>query len=419
MKELLHAPLLKLLLFFVLGLWLAELVSGYLAWVLLPAGLGFLGYLGRDRQASRRQEWLLALCIYLCALGLGSLRQSLIAPETGADELAGYNCRPVALAGLAGTPSKATTYGAKTWIEVFAADTGAGWAPTQGRVLLYLGDSVAPIREGDSLFVQTDLRNIYSRYPGYLEYLHQQGIYYSGQADRLERGGAAFSLTRLARHWQETLSHRLAAILPHPEGVGIAQAMFLGDKSGLSPETRDQFAAAGVSHILAISGLHVGIVFLLLGRLTRFLVLIPQGHRLQQLVILLILVGYMGLTGASPAVVRAVLMFGTILVFRMTYYRYHLLNLIAISAWLQLLYDPAILHNIGFQLSYAAVLGIVGLLPRFEALVETPYPWLNKVYATIGVTLVATLATLPLVLTHFGQFPTYFLLANVLVSCLS
>ena len=418
MKELIHAPLLKLVACFVLGILLAHYGLGWLAWVALPAALWHLRTLRTTgRQLSRRQEYGLALGLYLMALGLGALRQVTVPAGPGADGLAAYNCQPVALAGVVSAPVKETAYGHKTWLDAFAADSGAGWAVAPGRVLLYLpaGPDSLPA-EGDSLFVTLDLRDVYSRYPGYLAYLHQHDIYYSGQVQAYQRGGRAFRLVYVARDWQQRLARQLDGLMGQPEAAAVARAMFLGDKNALDPEIRAGFAAAGLSHILAISGLHVGIIFLCLGFLTRPLRALPMGHRLQQGVLLLALLVYMAVTGASPAVVRAVLMFGTIILFRITNYRYHMLNLVAISAWLQLLHTPSIIFDIGFQLSYAAVLGIVGLLPRFEALVATPFSWLNKAYGAIGVTLVATLATLPLVLYHFGQFPTYFLLANVLVS---
>ena len=124
----------------------------------------------------------------------------------------------------------------------------------------------------------------------------------------------------------------------------------------------------------------------------------------------------MVMTGASPAVVRAVMMLGSVLVFRLFYARYQLLNVVSLAALIQVLHNPGVIKEVGFQLSYAAVLGIVFLLPYFEKQYKTKHRWLGLIYGWIAVSLVATLATAPLIIYYFGQFPTYFLLTNLLIS---
>ncbi|MEZ4827386.1 MAG: ComEC/Rec2 family competence protein [Bacteroidia bacterium] len=199
----------------------------------------------------------------------------------------------------------------------------------------------------------------------------------------------------------------------------IAQAMFLGDKNGMGREVKNAYSIAGTSHILAISGLHVGIVFLVLSRVLSFLHLIPQGLRIKNIVILGLLLGYMLLTGASPAVVRSVLMFGIVLIMKVLYLRYNLLNVVGTAALLQLFFEPEIAFDVGFQLSYLAVIGIITGFPVWERIVGVENFWLKLVSSWIGVTICATLGTLPLVIMHFGRFPTYFLLSNILVSTLA
>ncbi|MEO0641231.1 MAG: ComEC/Rec2 family competence protein, partial [Bacteroidota bacterium] len=170
------------------------------------------------------------------------------------------------------------------------------------------------------------------------------------------------------------------------------------------------------SHILAISGLHVGIIFLCLDFLLMWLHRFPRGKRIKQGVILMLLLAYMFVSGASPAVVRATLMFGTILMMRLLRERYVILNVVSLAALIQMMVEPSVVFSLGFQLSYSAVVALVTLYPALDAYFQSDYILLNILNGWIGVTLVATLATAPLIWVHFGKFPTYFLLSNVLVS---
>jgi len=146
---------------------------------------------------------------------------------------------------------------------------------------------------------------------------------------------------------------------------------------------------------------------------------IRRGKQIKNIIILAVLILFMCLTGATPAVIRAVAMYGLILLFKICYQRYHILNILAISAFIQMLWDTSIIFSISFQLSYIAVSGIVILFPMFERAFPSEHPFLKKLYACIGVSLCATLATAPLVIIYFGQFPTYFLLTNILITVLT
>ncbi|GAB4410834.1 MAG: hypothetical protein OHK0039_15500 [Bacteroidia bacterium] len=422
MKPLIHAPLFKVALCLLLGILLADLLGSWAACIAPPALLGFLAMLRKDRRSlSQGYEIRLSLLIFLAAIGVGAARHWTATLPDRTPGLEVVNCERVFLAGtLRGNVKTYPDGGRRARLDVWAARRDSTWQAIGGQILLSIPATIDTlIAPFDTVFVEADVRDLHSPHASYLKYMHRQGVYHRAYVQRLGLKGREAGIRAYCYDWQQRLSDRLAAQLTDSSIVGIAQAMFLGDKDALDTETRDNFAAAGVSHVLAISGLHVGIIFLFLNILLMPLQLLPQGRRIKHVVILAMLLVYMMITGASPAVVRAVLMFVTILIFRITYSRYHMLNLLAISGMLQMLHDPLVVFDIGFQLSYAAVIGIVTLLPRFEAAVESPWPVVNKFYGWIGVTLVATLATLPLVLMHFGRFPTYFLAANILVSLIS
>ena len=205
------------------------------------------------------------------------------------------------------------------------------------------------------------------------------------------------------------------AQLKDPAVYSVATAMVLGYKEELPEEVRTMYAQTGASHVLAVSGLHVGLIYLLLTGLLR------KGNTRKVIRIintLLCLAGIWGfalLTGATPSVVRASTMFSFILVGKQLGRGISIFNSIAASAFLLLLINPFWLFHIGFQLSYLAVLGIVVFQPRWYQLWIPPNRLVDKIWTLITVSLAAQLATVPLTLYYFHQFPVYFWLSGLIV----
>jgi competence protein ComEC len=419
MKAIQNAPVFKLSLACGGGIFLAAHVSLASAWLLLPALLGLLWLLLRDRQwLGQRSEQATVICIMLGMLGLGALRYGASHTQpTQGQPLEAINCQEVLLLGEVVAPVKANPWGRKAQVRVLAVRQDSQWLAVQGGLLLYLPtDLTVPVQQFDTLCFRGDLRTVYSQYQGYLEYLQQQGVGHSLRAEQVQVGQPAGGIAAWAYRWQQRAAHSLGLVIGDSSVLGLAEAMFLGEKRHLRQSQREDFAAAGASHILAISGLHVGLIFTLLHLLLTPLLRLPHGERIRSGSILLCLLCYLMLTGAAPAVSRATLMLSLMLLLRMCYQRFDRLNLVAMAALIQMMVDPAVIFAVGFQLSYAAVLGIVLMMPAFERAFEAQQGWLGKLYGLIGVSLVATLATAPLVIFYFGQFPTYFLLTNLLIS---
>ena len=195
----------------------------------------------------------------------------------------------------------------------------------------------------------------------------------------------------------------------------VLAAMTLGDKSALTKELRETYAVTGASHILALSGLHLGIIYLLLSRLT----LQRRRYWLSQVVVIVSIWAFVFLTGLSTSIIRSATMISIYALFSVAGRHRSPVNLLCFTAILMLLVSPSALYDIGFQLSFSAVLSILLLMPLFESLLPegflVSHPWLRYIYNMVGVSLAAQIGVAPLIAYHFGRFSTYFLLTNFIV----
>jgi competence protein ComEC len=300
-------------------------------------------------------------------------------------------------------------------IEGFLEQEGA-FVPVRGRVLAY---SDAPLAKGQKLLFQAAFQDIPgAKNPGgfdnrryrFFQNIHTQTYLAAEQyvaVGQEEPGILERWRNRQLEIWKERISDE--------EVFSIAAAMVLGYKDELSRELRATYAQTGASHVLAVSGLHVGLIYLFLSNL---LGRMRQGRYLRALNTLLCIGGIWGfalLTGAAPSVMRASTMFSFMLVGKQLGWRISIYNSLAASAFFLLCINPLWLFHIGFQLSYLAVLGIVIFQPLWYRLWIPDNRWLDKIWALVAVSLAAQLATLPLTLFYFHQFPTYFWLSGLVV----
>ncbi len=196
---------------------------------------------------------------------------------------------------------------------------------------------------------------------------------------------------------------------------GILNALLFGQRILLDQETIQSYSNAGVIHILAISGLHVGIIYMILGFLFKPLNRIKNGKIINLLLILATLWFFAFLSGLSPSVTRAVLMFSILAIGKHFNQQASTLNTIAVSALILLCYNPNYIFDVGFQMSYAAVISIVVLNPFFSYFYFSKNRILKYFIGIILVSLAAQIGVLPLSIYYFNQFPVLFLVANILV----
>ncbi|MDA3868329.1 MAG: ComEC/Rec2 family competence protein [Salinivirgaceae bacterium] len=197
--------------------------------------------------------------------------------------------------------------------------------------------------------------------------------------------------------------------------LAVFSALTLGDKSMLDHDLRQGYASAGLMHILAVSGLHVGIIYVIVLYLFKPVASTKWGKRLRFIVSICILWGYAMLTGLSPSVTRAATMFSVFVAGDLAGRKYAVYNSMALAAFLLLFHTPEIITNVGFQMSFLAVFGIVTFFPHIKRWLYFKHGFLRKGWELIAVSLAAQAITTPLALSYFNQFPLLFLLSNILM----
>ncbi len=225
-----------------------------------------------------------------------------------------------------------------------------------------------------------------------------------------------FSLYKLAyainQHCQEVFD----TYIDDEQSRQVISALVLGVKEDLDLEIRDAYSNAGAMHVLAVSGLHVGILVELISLL---FVRLPQKRTVvvfSSLLKLSFLWGFAMVTGLSPSVTRACMMFSLFEVGTLLGKKTSVYNIIFSSAFILLATNPFLIYDVGFQLSYVAVIGIVYFQPKFSNLIFVEKGFLlKKTWDLTAVAFAAQLSTFPITILYFNNFPTYFWLSNFLV----
>lgn len=195
--------------------------------------------------------------------------------------------------------------------------------------------------------------------------------------------------------------------------LALLNALVLGERKGIDRELNEKFIRSGAIHLLAVSGLHVGIVFLFLNYILSFF--LKPAHPLRVIIIVLILFFYAFITGFSPSVTRAVVMFSFIQTGKAFLRHINMYNILCLSAFIILLWNPMFLFHAGFWLSHLAVAGIVAFYPVINNCFSFKFILWRWLWSVISVSISAQITTFPISLWLFGSFPSYFLMANILL----
>jgi len=221
---------------------------------------------------------------------------------------------------------------------------------------------------------------------------------------------------RYAYAFQDRLLDILNTKLKSDQEKIVAAALLLGDRSRITSDLKTAYAETGAMHVLAVSGLHVGLLFLVFSFLLNLVKVKHWFWKYLRTGLLLFAVWSFALvTGLAPSVVRAAAMLSFIIIGITIHRNGNIYNTIAGSAFVLLIIDPNYLYQVGFQLSYLALLGIIYFQPKFYRQFQFVNPILDKVWALITVSLSAQVLTFPISLYYFHQFPFYFWLSGIVV----
>lgn len=287
---------------------------------------------------------------------------------------------------------------------------GDCWYEADDRVQLWLRTD--SLTYGNRVHIVGELEERISKYEDYNALMHNRG-YVGGvalaewqmldiESDRV-RGVRRYAIEKLGRYAVDTASH------------SVVEGMVVGSRHSMPSTLREAYSATGLSHILAVSGLHLGIIVLVISLLLSPLKLLSYGHILADIMTVAVLWLFVVISGASPSVVRAALMFSVLIVVKNSTGRYNPLNALAFTIFLMLCYNPQTLYDISFQLSVLAVVGIVAWGAPIVRSLRFRSSVLNSVISTFIIGAVATLWTLPVVSATFGNIPIVGVVATPVV----
>jgi competence protein ComEC len=313
----------------------------------------------------------------------------------------------------------------KLQADVIAVYNNNDYNHVTGKVLAYIGkDSLSKsLYYGDIIVVSNSFTDISAPLnPGQFDYkfnlanksIYQQAYLKSDQWKFICHGKQNHFM-KLMFEIRNGFHKSITANFKDESQQAILLALLIGYTSEITDEIRQSFTDTGIMHLLAVSGMHVGLIFMVLNLIFKSLLKLRYGNILFIIVITLILWVYAGITGFSPSVLRATIMFNFLLVGRNIRKVNFIYNSILVSIFFLLLFDPLLIYNVGFQLSYAAVIGIVFVQPYLNSLLTSKSWIIQKLWPLISVTLSAQFFTLPLILYYFSQFPVYFFISNLLI----
>ena len=322
----------------------------------------------------------------------------------------------------------------KSWkveaeLVMVKSDTGQ-WLPVTGNLLLYISKDeplASVLKYGDQILVKGCPQELKPpANPGefdFKRFLSFKNIFYQHFARKSEvqfvapvqRKGFIY-YSHQARAW--SLS-KLSKYISGRSEQAVASALVLGVTDAIDDDIINAYAASGALHVLAVSGMHVGIIYAIILYLFKPVEKIKRNKWLVAIVSLLLMWSFAFVTGLSPSVLRAVAMFSFIALARPFSIRTNIYNTLAASAFVLLLYNPYLIMSVGFQLSYLAVAGIVYLQRPIYSVWSIQNRVGDWIWQITCVSIAAQLGTFALGLLYFHQFPTYFLISNLFVIPLS
>lgn len=310
-------------------------------------------------------------------------------------------------------------------LDVIAISDSLGWKKSNGKVLVY-HKSKTPLFPGQVILVEKSPEKIpppiFPNEFDYSGFLARKDIHFRqfiGDKFMVVDSAEVNSPKYWLVNFRKDLVEIIEAKVPNRESQQIAAALLLGQKENLDKDIKNAYAETGTMHILAVSGLHVGIIYAILLFPLKGIRLKSNQRKIYLTAVILLIWTYAVLTGFSPSVVRAATMFSLFTAGQMRKRKPSSFNILAFSALVMISVDPGVIFEVGFQLSYIAVAGILLIQPLVAGFWLPPNRFLEYIWQLTAVSIAAQLATFPISVYYFHIFPTYFLLANLIIIPLS
>lgn len=317
---------------------------------------------------------------------------------------------------------KPNDYAQKYYFEV----TGIDKQKTTGKLLINVPiDSLNRLfSPGDKLVMTAELKPVnkpLNPYQfDYAAYMEKQDVFHQAYLkNNFISAGQVHNPDYFTGRLRNTLTGSFTQHNFSPEVTNMVNALLFGQRQDMDKQTNTSYTNAGVVHILAISGLHITLLFAILTFILRPLQSLRRGKLISLTAILAFLWVFALVSGLSASVVRSVVMFSFISIGLYFNRSAGIYNSVAVSALVLLLFKPAFLFDAGFQLSYAAVLAIVAFQPLYINIRLSKYKAVNYCIDTVAISVIAQIGVLPLTLYYFNQFPLLFLPANLVAIPLS
>ena len=296
--------------------------------------------------------------------------------------------------------------------------------PEKKKIIIYIQkDSLAyTIKPGTELMFRAKMqrfKNMGNPYDfDYARYMKNQG--YSASAyipshKWLVTGKTINTITTTSQRLRILILDFYRSFELSTDAFAFISALTIGYKADLTEKVQNAFRISGTAHVLAVSGMHVGIIYYVFSGLLSFLGTFGFRYTLKQLLIILFLWIYAFVTGLSPGVMRAVIMLSLACVGKAIGRDGFSFNTLAISAFIILFFKPYTLLDVGFQMSFVSVLAILYFIPEFYKIYSPKRKWVKTVWDMFIISVAAQLGVFPIVLHYFGTFPVYFIFTNLLI----
>ena len=377
-----------------------------------------------------RFRWVfsVSLCLYLILLGFAYVK--VIAYKLSVNDISKIESIPkYYCARLCECPA-VKDKSIKVMLDVFAFEEDSDLKSIDSKVMAYFEkeENSLGLKYGDCIFFFTNPelveKPLNPEQFDYKDYLYKRGVthqvYLKSDAWMYMGCNKSNPVYRFSYWLRDFLLETMQRLGVREDEYAVAAAILLGYDESLPYELRQKYVAAGAMHILCVSGLHVGVIFMVFSYMLFFLDDRKKVQRIvKQSILLLLIWFYALLAGLAPSILRATIMLSFVIIGNVIGRKGVLLNSLAASAFILLCVNPANLFDIGFMLSYTAVVGIVILQRPISKIFYSKYKIVNKIWEITTVTIAAQIATAPFTIYYFHQFPIYFWLSNLFMTPIS